>query len=69
MGKYHDEKIEIMRKYLGNKILKPPGVFESDEVTLLLLKECKVDEAIREEIINTQYKKHPNWNKTIKCTL
>ena len=24
---------------------------------------------IREEIINTQYKKHPNWNKTIKCTL
>ena len=46
-----------------------PGVFESDEVTLLLLKECKVDEAIREEIINTQYKKHPNWNKTIKCTL
>ena len=54
MGKYHDEKIEIMRKYLGKKILKPPGVFESDEVTLLLLKECKVDEAIREEIINTQ---------------
>ena len=53
MGKYHDEKIEIMR----------------NEVTLLLLKECKVDEAIREEIINTQYKKHPNWNKTIKCTL
>lgn len=25
MGKYHDEKIEIMRKYLGKKILKPPA--------------------------------------------
>ena len=29
-----------------------------------MIKECKIDYQKRQEIIDTQYKKHPRWNKT-----